>query len=162
MLDWCLVSFHFLSAILCPQTVHCLSANLGYSLTPFWGDILHGSPSFWNSARKKSCAKIELGIGVGVGENELGTEAFWSLDRVRRPTNEPRLHPNPNSRLQGWSVNLQPHFWSKENIFTLKYTYKASLGLHVQSGRSVCRSGNGDKLSNSQICCLTQLCLAAA
>ena len=32
----------------------------------------------------------------------------------------------------------------------------------VQSGRSGCRTGNEEKLSNSQICCLAQLCLAAA
>ena len=32
----------------------------------------------------------------------------------------------------------------------------------VQSGGSVCRTGNGEKLSNSQVCCLAQLCLAAA
>ena len=32
----------------------------------------------------------------------------------------------------------------------------------VQSGWSGCRTGNREKLSNSQVCCLAQLCLAAA
>ena len=33
---------------------------------------------------------------------------------------------------------------------------------HVQGGWGGCRTGNGKKVSNSQACCLTQLCLAAA
>ena len=32
----------------------------------------------------------------------------------------------------------------------------------LQSGWSGCRTGNGEKLSNSHVCCLAQLCLAAA
>ena len=32
----------------------------------------------------------------------------------------------------------------------------------VQSGWSGCHTGNIEKLSNSQVCCLAQLCLAAA
>ena len=32
----------------------------------------------------------------------------------------------------------------------------------VQSGGSVCPTGNGEKLSNSQVCCLAQLCKAVA
>ena len=32
----------------------------------------------------------------------------------------------------------------------------------VQSGWSGCGTGNGEKLSNSQVSCLAQLCLAAA
>ena len=32
----------------------------------------------------------------------------------------------------------------------------------VQSGYIGCNTGNGEKLSNSQACCLAQLCLAAA
>ena len=31
-----------------------------------------------------------------------------------------------------------------------------------QSGWSGCRTGNREKLSNSQVCCLAQLCLAVA
>ena len=33
---------------------------------------------------------------------------------------------------------------------------------HVSSGCSRCHTGNGEKLSNSQVCHLAQLCLAAA
>ena len=36
------------------------------------------------------------------------------------------------------------------------------INLAVQSGWSVCRTGNREKQSNSQVCCLAQLCLAAA
>ena len=32
----------------------------------------------------------------------------------------------------------------------------------IQSGYIGCNTGNGEKLSNSQACCLAQLCLAAA
>ena len=32
----------------------------------------------------------------------------------------------------------------------------------VQGGWGGCRTGNGKKLSNSQACCLAQMCLAAA
>ena len=35
-------------------------------------------------------------------------------------------------------------------------------GSWVQSGWGGCRTGNGEKLSNSQVCYLAQLCLAAA
>ena len=36
------------------------------------------------------------------------------------------------------------------------------VSLDIQSGCSGCRTGNGKKLSNSQACCLDQLCLGAA
>ena len=36
------------------------------------------------------------------------------------------------------------------------------LNSRIQGGWSECRTGNGEKLSNSQACCLAQQCLAAA
>ena len=32
----------------------------------------------------------------------------------------------------------------------------------LQIGWSGCRTGNGEELSNSQVCCLSQLCMATA
>ena len=47
--------------------------------------------------------------------------------------------------------------WDTEGRDTCKIT-----SCFVQGGWSGCRTGNGEKLSNSQLCCLAQLCLAAA
>ena len=68
------------------------------------------------------------------------------------------------------SSNVALHFGkygasSNQNEDFHNYThcpFSFSRPAHIQSGWSVCRTGNGEKLSNSQVCCLAQLCLAAA
>ena len=72
---------------------------------------------------------------VVAGQGVAQLHAAVDIESVAGP--EPALHPE--SQVKGW-VNL-------------------SL---LQSGWSVRRTGNGEKLSNSQECCLAKLCLAAA
>ena len=61
---------------------------------------------------------------------------------------------NPMSGYGGYKQNRT--LWGIDAVGTV--ICKVS----VQGGWSRCRKGNGEKLSNSQVCCLAQLCLAAA
>ena len=49
-----------------------------------------------------------------------------------------------------------------DQIFLWRRSFSFIIMWCVQSGWSVCRTGNGEKINNSQVCFLAQLCLAAA
>ena len=61
----------------------------------------------------------------------------------------------------------RPHTWAIDQLGLSLASFQSSgkknkRAIVVQSDYIGCKTGNGEKLSNSQACCLAQLCLAAA
>ena len=141
----------------------------------FWGpppsaDVIYGSPLMQTlklNIEWLAISQIMLNAGA-MSQCHIGNlDLSKSMSRLTKcpcssewpPSLARRLEASPTPR-SAWTSAQRTTSCRRLSWYAIQQIFQPIKKYRVDGEE--CRTGNGEKLNNSQVCCLVQLCLAAA